>query len=522
MQTHHPVKWQGRVRFALAVIVSGMLSAETPTQTNNPSNRKNPGAQRPDANVRATNALRITDDLADSLEQRFRLPQKEHGTAFESDNVFRRQVKRVVVDETKVWRDMMEGATNNYARSTKAADKHTAEILLASIIENPDSPVEIKRECMKHLAQIALDGRFYSRAQQIYTQLVSRFPIDPDTPAVLYRQGVLYRQIGATELALSKFHAVMSTVINLQERDLPAYRSLVLLAQTEIADTFFIAGQFDRAADYFRRVLKLADTHLNEPLVRLKLVKSVFEMKDWKGVIVEGLQALEKAPQSTHTPEVRFLVADAYQKLGMQREALQQTLELLNTEQEKSNKDPDNWAYWQKRTGNKLANELYQQGDYVNALLIYESLEKLPGNDEWHSQALYQIGLMYERLFQPDRASAAYTKVLFLSTNSPTRSPVPAVSTQATTPMSRGVSGGGITNEPRSAGPGMPTKIEAPAQSQPVAVPPPGLKLIREMAQWRLDNLLWDQNTHREIQRLFLPNATSTNSNLSSLKGSTP
>ena len=513
-------RW-GRRWIAWMVMGAGILVAEVATSTASPTNRKASPSQRPVPNVQATNAVRVTDELADSLEQRFRLPPKEQGASFESDNVLRRQVKKIVVDETKVWRDMMEGATNNYARSIKAADKHTAESLLVSIVENPDSPTEIKRECMKHLAQIALDGRFYSRAQQIYSQLVSRFPLDPDTPAVLYRQGILYRQIGATELALSKFHAVMSTVISLQEKDLSAYKSLVLLAQTEIADTFFMAGQFGRAADYFRRVLKLADTNLNESLVRLKLVKAVFELQDWKGVVVEGQLSLDKVPQSPYTAEVRFLISEAYKKLGMQNEALQQTMELLNTEQERSNTDPENWAYWQKRTGNKLANELYQQGDYVNALLIYEALDKLPGNDEWHSQALYQIGLMYERLFQPDRASAAYNKVLSLSTNSVPPALATAGSTNTAAMVSSGVSGGVATNGPNTTQSGTMTKTNGPTQAQP-AITPPGLKLIREMAQWRLNNLRWDQNVHQEMQKLFVPNAASTNSSVSSLKSSTP
>lgn len=133
-------RW-GRRWTALVVIGAGTLVAEVATSTASPTNRKTSPSQRPVPNVQATNAVRVTDELADSLEQRFRLPPKEQGASFESDNVLRRQVKKIVVDETKVWRDMMEGATNNYARSIKAADKHTAESLLVSIVENPDSPL---------------------------------------------------------------------------------------------------------------------------------------------------------------------------------------------------------------------------------------------------------------------------------------------------------------------------------------------------------------------------------------------
>ncbi len=497
------------------VIGTKILLAEAPaTKPTQKSDSSNPPI-RANPNIDGVNkATRLTDEVADSLEKRLRTPNKERREFPESENVLRRQVKKVVVDETKVWRDMVDGAVQAYERSTKPEDQIAAESILAGIIENPDSPLETQRDCLKHLAQFALDSGANAKAQQIYSQLVSRYPLHPDTPSILYRQGVLYRKIGATELALSKFHAVMSTVVSLQVKDISTYRSLVLLAQTEIADTFLMAGQFDRAADYYRRVLKLGDSDLNEAQIRLKLVKAVFELKDWKGVLAEGLQCIEKAALSSQIAEVRFLMAEAYKKLGMHQEAIQQTLELLNTEQEKANKDPDNWAYWQKRTGNKLANELYEQGDYLNALLIYETLFKLPGNAEWHSQALYQIGLIYERMFQPDRAAAAYSEIISQPTNAAIAVSATNTAAQATATSS---TNGALSNLPQPAVSGK--KVATPSPAQPVS---PGLNLIREMALWRLNNLRWDQKVNQEVQKIFLPNTSSTNNRISEPQNSTP
>ena len=497
------------------VIGTKILMAEDSATKPSPKSDSSLPANRANPNIDGVNkATRLTDEVADSLEKRLRTPTKDRRDLPESENILRRQVKKVVVDETKVWRDMVDGAVLAYERSTKPEDQVAAESLLAGIIENPDAPLETQRDCLKHLAQFALDSGSNAKAQQIYSQLVSRYPLHPDTPSILYRQGVLYRKIGATELALSKFHAVMSTVVSLQVKDISTYRSLVLLAQTEIADTFLMAGQFDRAADYYRRVLKLGNADLNEAQIRLKLVKAVFELKDWKGVLAEGLQCIEKAALSSQIAEVRFLMAEAYKKLGMHQEAIQQTLELLNTEQERASKDPDNWAYWQKRTGNKLANELYEQGDYLNALLIYETLFKLPGNAEWHSQALYQIGLIYERMFQPDRASAAYSEILSRSTNAAI-----TVSTTNTAAKSSTTNSTNATPSvlPPSAVLGKKNTPLSPAQ--PVS---PGLNLIREMALWRLNNLRWDQNVNQEVQKIFLPNASSTNNRISGPKNSTP
>ena len=507
-------RWIRRL-ISSVVIGTKILMAEAPATKPTPKSDSSNPPIRANPNIGGVNkATRLTDEVADSLEKRLRTPNKERRELPESENVLRRQVKKVVVDETKVWRDMVDGAVQAYERSTKPEDQIAAESILAGIIENPDSPLETQRDCLKHLAQFALDSGANAKAQQIYSQLVSRYPLHPDTPSILYRQGVLYRKIGATELALSKFHAVMSTVVSLQVKDISTYRSLVLLAQTEIADTFLMAGQFDRAADYYRRVLKLGDSDLNEAQIRLKLVKAVFELKDWKGVLAEGQLCIERAALSSQIAEVRFLMAEAYRKLGMRQEAIQQTLELLNTEQERASKDPDNWSYWQKRTGNKLANELYEQGDYLNALLIYETLFKLPGNAEWHSQALYQIGLIYERMFQPDRASAAYSEILSRSTNAAIASSATnnAAKSSATNPTN-----GAPSAPPPSAASGK--KVAAQSPTEPVSA---GLNLIREMALWRLNNLRWDQNVNQEVQKIFLPNTSSTNSGISGPRNPTP
>lgn len=482
----HPAR---RIPRLLAVLLatSGILvAASTPSGAPAKSMAPAPGIPA-DPNVTDERTTRLNEEIADSLEKRFRSSPMTPGDAIDSENVFARPVKPVVVDEMKAWRTRFDSALKQYEQSTDAVAMKAAEDLFIGILMSPDAPVDIQRDCLKQLAQIALDGRFYGRAQQIYSQLVSRFPIHPDTPAVLLRQGVLYRRVGANELALSKFHAVMSTVLSLSEKDISGYKALVLLAQTEIADTYFMAGQFDRAADYFRRVLKLADADLNEAQVRLKLVKAVFEMKDWKNVIVEGQQCIEKIALSSQIAEVRFLMAEAYKQLGLQREALQQTMALLNAEQARSSKDPANWAYWQKRTGNALANELYQQGDYLNALLIYQTLWKLPGDEEWRSQALYQMGLIYERMEQADRAISAYSQILEAATNNVPANAVPAPARATDTAAKAEV---------------VPSGKPTPDGAEPPKAPSPGLQLLREMAGWRLQNLRWDQGVSREVRNL--------------------
>lgn len=496
---------------ALACLVAGASLAETgpsPAPLAGPEGRSEP-------TVLNTNITRINDEIAETLERRFAAQSRQKGEVIQSENLLARPVEKVVVDQMQAWRNRVDSAMKAYESATDGSERKAAEDLLIGIVGSPDAPVDIQRDCLKHLAEIALAAKFYAQAQQIYSQMVSRYPLHPDTPSVLYRQGLLFRRMGATELALSKFHAVMSTVVSLPERDISGYKALVLVAQAEIADTHFMTGQFERAAEYYRRVLKLADEDLNEAQVRLKLVKSFFELKDWKNVIVEGNQSIEKVGLSSQIAEVRFMMAEAFKRLGMQREALEQTLALLNAQQARSGKDPANWAYWQKRTGNKLANELYQQGDYLNALLIYQTLRQLPGGDEWESQALYQIGLIYERLEQPDRATEAYNQILALATKGQATNSVVSLSgtnsvasASATNRVADPATKPGSTNAPAAA---------ARAQSPPVQ---PGLKLIREMAAWRLNNLRWDKSVDQKIRDLSLRRPEFTKTNLASASAS--
>jgi tetratricopeptide (TPR) repeat protein len=248
-------------------------------------------------------------------------------------------------------------------------------------------------------------------------------------------------------------------------------------------------------------------------------------LKDWKNVITEGQLCIEKVALSSQIAEVRFLMTEAYKQLGMQREAVEQTMALLNSEQARSAKDPDTWAYWQKRTGNRLANELYEKGDYLNALLIYQTLWQLPGDETWKSQALYQMGLIYERLEQPERAIDAYTRILGPAANGSSGNPAPSASGATNAPANTAAKA--QTNASNAVPPTTapqatnlmtadrgnslsPTSIPRIVEDKPAI--PPSLKLLREMAQWRMNNLQWDQNVTKEIRNLSLkPGASSGN-----------
>ncbi len=129
--------------------------------------------------------------------------------------------------------------------------------------------------------------------------------------------------------------------------------------------------------------------------------------------------------------------------------------------------DLQGWRSWQQRAGNEIGNQLYAEGDYIGALAVYLSLLQLDDTHTWRFPLLYQIGLIHERLEQPQKASEAYAQIVE-------------------------------------------TKMSDTEKSSP------SLKLIADMAQWRIDHLAWlaraELATH-SLQLISLPVVTGSGSN---------
>lgn len=98
--------------------------------------------------------------------------------------------------------------------------------------------------------------------------------------------------------------------------------------------------------------------------------------------------------------------------MGRNPDGLQQVLLLLQSQQDNVSKDPETWAYWQRRAGNEIANQLYKEGDNVDALQIYLSLAQLDQSPVWQVPVLYQVGMAYEQLQQWEKATDTYTRIL--------------------------------------------------------------------------------------------------------------
>jgi len=134
---------------------------------------------------------------------------------------------------------------------------------------------------------------------------------------------------------------------------------------------------------------------------------------------------------------------------------------LLREQRLRARSHPEIWAYWQQRTGNLIANQFYREGDYLRALDIYSSLSKLDPSPQWQLPVWYQIGMTYERLWQPQKATEIYNRIV-----------------------------------------GRESELDTNA--------PPSLKSIVEMARWRIGFIQWQINAEYANHSLHDTNATFT------------
>jgi tetratricopeptide (TPR) repeat protein len=286
-----------------------------------------------------------------------------------------------------------------------------AEVALIQILEST-APDEFKRPALLELALVMQEQRVYPKAQQLYSEYVRRFDKDPSVPEVHLRQAYLYREMGVPILALSKFYAVISTCLSLKLDDMEYYQKLVLRAQAEIAETFYLQNNFEEAIDYFNRLLRLESAHLQRADILYKLVRCYTAVSKFNEAIASARVYLDLYEDQFDAPETRFLFADALKKLGRNKEAIQEINLLLQKQHETSKTDPQQWLYWQQRAGNEIANQLYREGDLVSALQVYQRLGEINNSPEWQIPVWYQIGLVYENLKQNQKASEMYDRIV--------------------------------------------------------------------------------------------------------------
>ena len=311
----------------------------------------------------------------------------------------------------------------------------------AGILESP-APESLQRTALIELAQMAQDQNDLLRAQEIYAQALTRWPDDPSVPELILRQGLVYRLMGLNSLAIGKFYSVMTSALTLKPERFAYYQQLVLRAQNEIAGTQYDLGNWADAADSLGRLLKLESPPDNRATIQYKYIRCLVSLHRHDDALAQAQSFLSQYADASERAEVRFLCATSLKQTNRNGEALRQVLILLQEQNDGRTRDPATLAYWQRRAGNEIANQFYQEGEPEKALDIYLSLAALGSSPEWQLPVWYQLGLVFERLNQHAKAIEYYENI-------------------------------------------------ARRESEMSATAAPSLKAVVEMARWRKDFVAW-------------------------------
>jgi len=341
---------------------------------------------------------------------------------------------------------------------TAQGDYESAEIAYRQIL-SARATAEQDRDALLGLARMYRRKNELTRAAAVYEKLIKEYPGDALLPIVYLELGRTHRGLGAYRLAISRFYSVINTTLKLTEDGPDTYRQLARTAQFEVAETYFLSGNYEEAARFFSRLKLLDLAPVDRARAHFKSAFAHFKDEDYEKATATLRSFLELNPDDENTPEALYLLSVSLRRLGQHQESLVAVLGLLKREQSRTTHDPKRWTYWQRRTGNQLANEFYEQGDASSALVIYLSLSRLSPEPSWRLPVMYQVGLCYERLRSEDQAREVYR---------------------------------GVVDEVKTA--------------DPVVNRAGELSELAAMATWRLQHLDWLSSTDRELNTFLQTN----------------
>lgn len=345
----------------------------------------------------------------------------------------------------------VQGLLNLGASLTERGDFEAAEIAYRQILNSAAPPELELKSALLGLAHMHRKQGALTKAAAIYERFLKDYPGDERTPDALLQLGRTLRSLGVYKSALSRFYNVINSTLKLPGEGLDRYQTLAKTAQFEIAETHFQAGDFAEANKYYTRLRLLDLAPADRARAHFKAGYAVRLQGDLEGAVTALRAFIEQWPDDENVPEARYLVAITLRELKRPQEAFAATLELLRAEKTRVASDPKRWAYWQRRTGNQLANDFFETGDTLNARAIYAGLLELSPEPAWRLPLTYQLALCYERLGITDRARTAYQGI---------------------------VDGAGAT-------------------------PPPEFLELATMARWRIEHLDWRERVGQQINTLF-------------------
>lgn len=285
-----------------------------------------------------------------------------------------------------------------------------AELIFAELLSLP-VPLEKKREVLLQMADL-FERTDSSKTIIILEKFIQAYPHDPAISLVLFRLGKLYRAQGAFEVASARYFRVLNTTLNVSKDELEMVREIATKARFELAEMLTEQDRLDEASEVYRKIELLDLSEEDQMIVKFRLACVAFETRDFVSAVEAFSQLREDELIGPYRLETAYYLAAGLKKLGRGREAFEVVVDLLRSQLSNDPADLAQSAYWKRRTGNELANEFYQQGEYLSALSIYQSLARISDDPEWRWPAVYQIGLCFEHLELPERALEAYQAMI--------------------------------------------------------------------------------------------------------------
>lgn len=292
----------------------------------------------------------------------------------------------------------------------KGGDIEFAEKYFAAALGIPVDVPE-KEVVLSTMASLYSREGFFPRAAAVLERLVREFPDSRQLPEVYMDLGGIYRKIGALELAISKYYMVMNSSINVSFDQLEKYKDLSLKAKMEIAECHSERGEEQEAHRMYESLFRLELRPVERRRIHFRICNLLFDLGRFQEAASQLSLFIDNYEESPHTPEIRYLLARSYDRLNRKPDALNEVVRILQEQSSPDTAVPSEADYWKQRTGNELANDFYQNGDYRGALAIYQALARYNSDPGWRWPAIHQIGLCFERLGLPEKAKMAYEEI---------------------------------------------------------------------------------------------------------------
>lgn len=269
-----------------------------------------------------------------------------------------------------------------------------------------------EKRAMIYLARIYYQTEVYVRCVSILQQYIKRFPNTEDKGEITFQTGLLYREIGLHDTAITTFYSVLNSIIVSGDTDMDRYMELARRAQFEIARTYFEMQEWELALNLFKRIelfeLSAAD---RETLAYYK-IKSLLVLGERAIGLSEIESFLRLYPGSDFISELLYEKAKAQSEMKQQEAGRRTMLKLMERGGLPQENVTEEWVRWRRSAGNFLSNFYYKRGAYATALRLYQGIVVLDSAPYWQLPVILQMAYCFDKLGQLERAKESFQYVV--------------------------------------------------------------------------------------------------------------